>query len=150
MISLMKMLRSPKIIFIVFFTSLQFIYIEQKIDIMEITDDKKIIEVQQEFHEKFPFLKIEFYKQAHKSGEGSRGEIQLDPYMTIQDARTDHSEGDLSIHANLKVETLEERFEEDYGLHVQVFRKSKQIWLQTTATDSWTLAEQNERGEQES
>lgn len=117
---------------------------------MQITDDKKIIEVQQEFHDKFPYLKIEFYKQGHNAGEGSLEVSKLDPYMTIKDARSNHSEGELSIHGNLKVESLEQHFEEDYGLHVQVFRKSKAIWLQTTATDSWTLSEQNERGEQES
>ena len=38
-------------------------------------------------------------------------------------------------------------FGEVYGLGVQVFRKSGNVWLETTVTDSWTLKEQNDQGE---
>ena len=117
---------------------------------MEIKDNRKIIEIQQEFHEKFPYLKIEFYKKSHEAGEGNPDKEKLDPYKTIGEVRTKHESGELSIHGNVKVETLEQRFEDDYGLHVQVYRKSNDVWLQTTATDSWTLSEQNERGAKES
>jgi hypothetical protein len=117
---------------------------------MEITDDRKVISIQEEFHKKFPYLKLEFYQKGHKSGEGTPDSSKVDPYKTIGDIRNKHSSGDLSIHGNLKVESLEEHFEKEYGLHVQVYRKSNDIWLQTTATDSWTLAEQNERGARES
>ena len=41
---------------------------------------------------------------------------------------------------------LEERFEKDFGLHVQVFRKSGNIWLETSVSDDLTLAQQNEKG----
>lgn len=117
---------------------------------MEIKDNKKIIEIQREFNEKFPYLKLEFYKSAHEAGEGSPEDKKLDPYKTVAEVRTKHKSGDLSLHGNVKVETLEHRFEQDYGLHVQVYRKSGDIWLQTTATDSWTLSEQNDKGAKES
>ena len=39
----------------------------------------------------------------------------------------------------LTVETLESMFEDEFGLHVQVFRKSGETWLQTSVTDHWTL-----------
>lgn len=116
---------------------------------MEITDDRKIISIQEEFHQKFPYLKIEFYKKPHEKGEGTPDENKVDPYKTVGEVRQKHTAGDLSIHGNLKVETLENQFASDYGLYVQVYRRSKDIWLQTTATDSWTLAEQNERGARE-
>jgi hypothetical protein len=35
--------------------------------------------------------------------------------------------------------------ESDYGLHVQVFRKSGNIWLETSVSDHLTLSEQQER-----
>jgi hypothetical protein len=31
---------------------------------------------------------------------------------------------------------------------VQVFRQSGRVWLETTRTDDWTLAEQNKQGEE--
>ena len=37
---------------------------------------------------------------------------------------------------------LERLFEEDCGLHVQVFRRSGKIWLETSRTDDLTLEQQ--------
>jgi hypothetical protein len=37
---------------------------------------------------------------------------------------------------------LEKQFEEGFGLHVQVFRKSGRTWLETSVTDDLTLVEQ--------
>ena len=36
---------------------------------------------------------------------------------------------------------------EKYSLNIQVFRKSADIWLQTSATDHWTLEKQNGKGQ---
>ena len=41
---------------------------------------------------------------------------------------------------NVRLKSIEEEF----GIHVQVLRKSGRVWLQTTATDDWTLAEQEQ------
>jgi hypothetical protein len=43
---------------------------------------------------------------------------------------------------------LEKTFEEMLGLSVLVYRKSGKLWLETTMTDNWTLAQQNENGRQ--
>ena len=48
----------------------------------------------------------------------------------------------ISIHGNLKTSTLEKLFEEELGLHIQVYKKSNNTWIQTTATDDWTLSQQ--------
>jgi hypothetical protein len=109
---------------------------------MLIQDEKKLRKIQQEFREKFPFLKIEFYEpNGHKAERKP-----LDPESTIGEVRTVHTEGDISIHGNVKVKTLEETFAKNYGLHVQVFRLSGNLWLQTTSTDDWSLHEQNRKG----
>ncbi len=113
---------------------------------MTITDNKTIKAIQAEFNSKFPYLRIEFYAHEHEEQEGSPNEDMLAESLTIGDARTTMKEGDLSIHANQKVSTLEQNFQEKYGLNVQVFRKSGDVWLQTTATDNWTLHKQNEKG----
>ena len=47
----------------------------------------------------------------------------------------------------MTVSDLEQKFAELFGLSVQVFRKSANVWLETTVTDGWTLEEQNRQGE---
>ena len=38
---------------------------------MKISDKTTIKVIQEEFNQAFPYLKIEFYKEAHKEGEAS-------------------------------------------------------------------------------
>ncbi len=114
---------------------------------MLITDQKTLKEIKNEFSQKFPFLKLEFYKGKHESSKPSPAEMQLDENLHLGDIRNVHTEGDLRIAGNMKVNTLEERFWEKYGLNVQVFRRSGNLWLQTTTTDHWTLSDQNGKGE---
>ena len=117
---------------------------------MIITKNKTITEVQQEFQQKFPYLKIEFYTLPHKSGEASSPLRQIDASKKIGEL-TDHlTETELSINGHLKVNTLEENLKAQFGLNAQVFRQSGDIWLQTTSTDHWTLSDQNARGQQSS
>lgn len=113
---------------------------------MIITDAKKIKDIQEEFSNKFENLKLEFYTKSHDTESGSPADQMIDPEQLIGDIRTVHKSGDLSINGHLKVSTLEQHFRDDYGLNVQVFRKSGDVWLQTTSTDEWTLAEQDKRG----
>ena len=114
---------------------------------MIISDHKTLMELQNEFRGKFPYLKIEFYRHHHEQGEGSDEKTLIDNSKTIGEVRKIHKEGDLSINGHLKVANLEKAFHDIYGLNVQVFRKSGGTWLQTTATDEWTLSEQNNRAE---
>ena len=113
---------------------------------MKITNHKTIAEIQTEFNKRFPYLKIEFYKKPHEQGEGSPAKEVLDSQQTIGNVRTNAHTGDLRINGQMKVSTLEQRFEEQYGLHVQVMRRSGDVWIQTTSTDEWTLAAQDDRG----
>jgi len=113
---------------------------------MVITDNKKLRDIQNEFNKVFPFLKIEFYSGAHHSGEGSHIEDRLNPESLLKDIREIHSKEGLVIREEMKVSEFEKSFLQKYGLNVQVFRKSGNLWMQTTATDFWTLMEQNRKG----
>ncbi len=113
---------------------------------MIISDDKRLRDIKEEFHRKFTHLKIEFYAAEHRRGQGSYQSDQLDAELTIGHVRTLHNEGDLRIDPQMSVGEFEQKFHDKYGLNVQVFRKSGNLWMQTTATDSWTLAEQNRKG----
>ncbi len=67
---------------------------------IKITDDKTIKEVQEAFHEHFPYLKLEFYAEAHVAGQGSVDALKINISSTIGEARTKESEGNVNIHGN--------------------------------------------------
>lgn len=113
---------------------------------MIISDRKTLQDINQEFHQMFPGLKLEFYAKSHAAGEGSPAQERLNGEQRLSDVRTIHTEGDLSIDPEMSVSKFEQLFAERYGLNAQVFRKSGNLWMQTTSTDSWSLAQQNRKG----
>lgn len=112
---------------------------------MKISDALTLRDLQREFHRLFPGLKLEFYTDAHDMGKGSSMNTHLNPALSIAAARTKHHEGDLEINADMTVNDLEQQFRKIYGLNAQVFRKSGNLWIQTTVTDTWTLDTQNKK-----
>jgi hypothetical protein len=113
---------------------------------MKITDHKTIAQIQEEFNELFPGLKIEFYVSQHDSKEGSPAADQLSTDLKIANVRSQHNEGDLVVDPSMTVAELEKGLASQFGLNVQIFRRSASIWLQTSATDHWTLEVQNRKG----
>ncbi len=114
--------------------------------ILHIDDNRKISEIQAEFNERFPYLKLEFFKKPHDVGEASPLSEMLPSDSTLKEWRTIHDEGDIIITPETTVEDVESGFQETFGISTQVFRQSGDIWLETSATDKWTLKEQNEQG----
>ena len=112
---------------------------------MIIKDSQSLKEIQQEFSSLFPYLKVEFYSRKHSEFGGSHKRDQLHPDQLVQDIRTIHNEGDIAIDPNMTVLVFEQLFEDKFGLHVQVFRKSGNIWIQTSVTDYLTLEMQNRK-----
>ena len=112
-----------------------------------INDNRKIFAIQEEFNILFPYLKIEFFSKPHKAGGGSPKNLIKHNSKTLQECRTIHNNGEITITPALTVAELEQRFQDVYGLSVQVFRKSGKVWLETTLTDGWTLDQQNTQGE---
>lgn len=112
-----------------------------------INDQQRIEQVSNLFSERFPFLKLEFFSKKHESGEASSGKSLIPRNLTLGECRTVHNSGEINISPDMKVGELEQLLSTDYGLGVQVFRKSGAVWLETTLTDSWTLEEQNKEGE---
>lgn len=111
-----------------------------------INDQRKLQAVQQEFNHLFPYLKIEFFRKPHRTSEASPRQWMLKGDATIGECRTVHHDGTLSITPGMTVSALEQCFRDQFGLSVQVFRKSSKVWLETTVTDGWTLEQQNREG----
>jgi PAS domain-containing protein len=111
--------------------------------ILKITENTTAKELQEEFAKRFPYLKIELYSTAHKAGEGSPLKNQLPLHTNIGQVTGSSLKGIIEVNGLTKVSELEQQFQDIFGISAQVFRKSNHSWLQTTATDSWTLGEQN-------
>lgn len=108
-----------------------------------VSNKKQLKQIQQEFQKNFPFLKLEFYSTFHKQGEGSNKKSKLNENLTFEEISKAGKENTISINDSMKVSELEKAFKDTFGLSVQVFRKSNNLWLQTTITDGWTLSKQN-------
>lgn len=112
-----------------------------------INDHRKIFAIQEAFTHAFPFLRLEFFAKPHKPGGASAKKFIKHSAKTLGECRTIHNTGTITITGTTTVGELEQRFADIYGLGVQVFRKSGNVWLETTVTDSWTLERQNKEGE---
>ena len=94
---------------------------------LHIDDSKTIKEIQDEFIKVFKFIKIEFFTKAHEAGESSKKEDLIEDSKKISEIRTNHKEGDLIITKDMLVSDVENAFEENFGIHAQIFRKQNII-----------------------
>lgn len=113
-----------------------------------VVDETQTIEsIQNKFNSAFPFLKIEFFKDPHSVGSGSKKKRMYESgFLKLIDLNKNFKRGRISIEIGRTVENLESDFKNQFGLNVRVFRKSGKVWLETSLTDSWTLDEQNKEG----
>jgi len=112
---------------------------------MQIHNTKQLKELREEFNNAFPYLKIEFFSQAHEQGEGSDEKYLLDTTLTVGQIRNKNLAGFIPLNPDMPVGVFEKLFENSFDLYVQVYRKSHGRWIQTWASDVWTLGEQNRR-----
>lgn len=110
-----------------------------------VNNKTKLSDLQDWFFATFEFLKIEFYKNSHNEFEGNQKNELLNSSEELKQLGFTSTDYPFEINENLKVQQVEDKFKKELNLNVQVFRKSGDIWLQTTSTDEWTLLEQIER-----
>ena len=109
--------------------------------------DKTIAQLQDEFSQIYPYLKLEFFTKPHKAYKGSPAKFLVsDLHVTLGSIEKKPHSGDLHIEPEMPTWQVERLFEEEFGLHVQIFRKSGNTWLETSVTDDLTLEEQNVKG----
>jgi hypothetical protein len=110
---------------------------------LELSPNTTIGSLQTEFSTSFPGLKIVFFSKPHGENKGSAAKFLIqDRNLTLEQISPDVKSGSIQVFPELVVWQLEKQFEEGFGLHVQVFRKSGRTWLETSVTDDLTLAEQ--------
>lgn len=118
---------------------------------IKLSSESRISEVKDSFHREFPFLKLEFFNPL--ANENERFHIRnliTDEYRMLGEIAGMQKPGYVRIYEHRTVAEVEHCFRDCFGLYVQVFRKSGDQWIETTSTDSRTLAEQNKEGEEKS
>lgn len=111
-----------------------------------LTPTTSVDEIKAAFSQLFPFLKWEFFTVPHVSKQGNTKKEMIVNNPKVSELTSIHNECTLAFTDQTTVQALEKQMEESFGLHVQVFRRSGNIWLETTVTDEWTLEFQNEQG----
>lgn len=109
--------------------------------VLHISQSRTLKETQDEFNSAYSFLRIEFYRNSDP-GFARR---HLNNSMLLKAAGLKHN-GDIEISDLMTVGQLEDIFSQQFGLQVQVSRRSGTLWLETTMTDNWTLKQQNDHG----
>ncbi len=116
--------------------------------VLHINSSVLISDVQKEFNSLFPFLKLEFFHN-RSFARSDFSASQLIPYnKKLGENKNNIGETDIEISEDMKVSELESLFKDRFSLAVQVFRKSGNVWLETTMTDNWTLQHQNNHGKE--
>ncbi|HNM25809.1 MAG TPA: hypothetical protein PKL15_10280 [Saprospiraceae bacterium] len=114
---------------------------------IRIQPEMTVAEVCDSFHSAYPYLKLEFFSVSHRAFQGSLAQYMIKDHSTRLSAlNAGIAEGDLDCRPEVTVRVLEDNMERQFGLHIQVFRLSHDLWLVSSATDNLTLFEQNRRG----
>ena len=108
--------------------------------------EAKVKEIKSEFEERFPYLKLEFFKKKHGLLESSPRKDMVPSNLTLIEAADAMKEGEIEITRKQTVAEVEQLFQNKFNLPVQIFRKARFSWIETTRTDELTLAKQNSMG----
>jgi hypothetical protein len=114
--------------------------------ILYIHQENQIRNIQNEFNEVYPFLKIEFFKNSSKKKPLQKSE-KINAGEKVKLVVNLNGSNKIDIGKQRTVAQLEEDFKELLGLNALVYRKSGNLWIETSLTDDWTLEQQNSEGE---
>jgi hypothetical protein len=101
---------------------------------MCIEKGKLVKDIQKEFNEIYPFLKIELVEKGHP------GKMVVDNNMPSNAQHID-------VGSKKTVAELESDFRTYFNLAIQVFRRAGNLWIETSLTHDWSLEQQNKEGE---
>lgn len=113
-----------------------------------INDEMPVRDLQLAFNSWFPFLKLEFFRNRSLLEKMYTLNRQVPPHHTIGQIWKKKEAAEIEINEDTRVRDLEKTFLDKFGITMQIFRKSGNLWLETTMTDGWTLKQQNEHGKE--
>lgn len=111
-----------------------------------ISEEAVIRDIQDKFQTIYPNLKLEFFRTPHTKGAYSPEEDKISPDTPVEKVRMREGFGWLDISYYRTAAEVEHDFSHIFGLSAQILRKAGTLWLETMATDNWTLEELNDAG----
>ena len=115
---------------------------------LTIRPSRLISEIQDEFSKMFPYLKLEFFRERSGKRLNYSANNIIRHNQKLAEGQLQPVDGMIDIKPGMTVKELENDFREEFSLAVQVFRRSGNVWLETTMTDNWTLKHQNDHGKE--
>lgn len=114
---------------------------------LEINGERSISDIQKDFCAVYPFLKIEFFRNGTIRRDRYPANKMIPATMLVKNAwHWKKDNGLLPLGDDMTVTDFENALMDQFGLSGQVFRRSGNLWLETTITDYWTLKQQNDHG----
>ncbi len=110
-----------------------------------LSSESTLRDINREFQNQFPFLKLAFYRQGHQPEQTSLFGNKLSSKTTLKNISM-LLPGYISIDPMDSVAEVEQRFQNKFGLPVQIFRRTGDVWVETVQTDNLTLLKQNSLG----
>ena len=113
-----------------------------------IAPEQSIAAIQAVFQAEFPYLKLAFFTKPHAAFKGSAAKFLIsDQQKKLEELNPElKGKGAIELLPVMPTWQVERLFETSFGLHVQVFRKSGNTWLETSVSDALTLEQQNAKG----
>lgn len=111
---------------------------------IDINERTLLSDIRKAFKMEFPFLDLAFFGKAHSEGTANTKATQYEYGLAANIAGDPHREGLLKISGSYTVAEVEALFESQFGLHAQILRKSGNLYLQTTTSDSVSLMDLNQ------
>ncbi|MGZ8537369.1 MAG: hypothetical protein ACXWV9_03850 [Flavisolibacter sp.] len=113
---------------------------------IQLSHNVKIRDIKKEFEKSFPYLKLEFFKKKHGIEKGNPYKDMVFDDATLLDVTGVMREGEIAIRPWQSVAEVEQLFQSKFNLPVQIFRKTRHSWIETTKSDHQTMQYQNKMG----
>jgi hypothetical protein len=96
----------------------------------------------------YPNLKLVFFKKSFLTNVRLAENNRItNENIALNDLNEEIPKGEINIADKISTANFETDFREKFGLHVQVFRRSGNLWLLTTLSDAHSLQEQEVQAE---
>jgi hypothetical protein len=113
---------------------------------LHMKDSSTLGDIQAEFSQEYPFLKMDFLKPVKDRLGWMTGMEKILPGEKIFPFYRNTSINTVHIQSDKTVIQLIKEMEGLLGIKVMVQRKSGKVWIETTLTTDWTLEQQNNEG----
>lgn len=106
-----------------------------------------VYDVEKLFSNHYPYLKIELYRKPFNDNYFVVKKELLPPGLHLLQFLKKKGKTVINIDNNITVTELEDQFA-CIGINLEIFRKSGNVWVETSLTNNWTLQQQNKEGEE--